>query len=212
MKNAIDKMSLPHRTFALEYVRTRNASVAYSIAYPDAERSTCGTRSVELMKDPKIQSLIKDYQDILAETHAVDAHRLIEELKKIAFSDVLDVVDLKEEVITEAIPAESEGGEPAAPRVIGRYTDIRLRHAGEIPDDARGAVQEITRGKDGAFKVKMHSKIDAIKTLGSHLGLFEQKVNVDVHVTHDLTEAARETLERIKQIRGGTVEIVKDVA
>lgn len=174
---ALQQINFQHERFALEYVRTRNATTAYGIAYPDAELSTCGSRGCELLKDALIQRLVERYREMLRETFGLDARSVIEEMKSIAFSNVMDVVE------------------------VGEEGDVNLRRGSEIPEAARAAISEISTTKDGVVKVRMHSKLDALKSLGTHLGLFQEKVDVKVSVTHDLTEVAKRALDRVRELK-----------
>lgn len=194
------KIGFEHEVFALEYVKTSNATRAYRVAYPDAELSTAGSRSSELLKDPLVSALVERYRDVLREEYAIDAHKVIGEMKKMAFSEITDVVEISP---TSIVATDDNDGE----RVI--IQEARLKPVEEISPDARAAISEISTGPNGAMKVKMHSKREALKDLGVHLGLFEQRVNVDVKVTHDLSAVAREALERVRAIRTAA-EVVKE--
>lgn len=129
------------------------------------------------MKDALIQRLVERYREMLRETFGLDARSVIEEMKSIAFSNVMDVVE------------------------VGEEGDVNLRRGSEIPEAARAAISEISTTKDGVVKVRMHSKLDALKSLGTHLGLFQEKVDVKVSVTHDLTEVAKRALDRVRELK-----------
>ena len=199
--NPLKRLTQANRQFALEYVREGNAKRAYRIAYPDAEESTCGARSSELLKDALVQKLVKKYQKLLEDAHEVDAHRVMAEMKAVGFARVTDVVEIAE----TAVPVGD--GETV-------IHEVRLRPAGEIPDEALAAISEISTGKDGSFKVKMHNKMEALTKIGNTLGMFKEEMKVDVTVKHDLTEAAKETLERLRANKGRLegAEEVKEVA
>jgi hypothetical protein len=96
---------------------------------------------------------------------------------------------------TQVIAHDAEGGE------IVILQEARLKSADDISPDARASISEITTGPNGGFKVKMHGKREALKDLGAHLGLFEQKVKVDVSVTHDLSAVAKEALDRVRALK-----------
>jgi len=192
------RITFEHERFAVEYVRTGNASIAYRMAYPDAEWSSCGARGSELSRDKLVGGLIEKYRDLLRESHGVDAQSVIDEMKKMAFADITDIVDFRP--IT--IPTTNKRGE--ADEV---YHEIRLKGLEEIPENARAAISEISTSKDGSFKVRMHSKHSALKDLGAHLGLFTEKVDVSVNVTHDLSDVAKAALSRIRELRAVEVPV-----
>ena len=50
--------------------------------------------------------------------------------------------------------------------------------ADEISDEAAAAVAEVSQTVNGALRVKMHDKHAALVSLGKHLGLFKDNVQI----------------------------------
>jgi phage terminase small subunit len=107
----------------------------------------------------------------LAERGGITQTRLIEELAKIAFSDIGRVVTWGPG--PAGIPAPKNG--VAIERMENRVT---LLDSDEIEDDVRGAVAEVSQSANGALHVKMHDKIAAIDKLARALGMYRDKIDV----------------------------------
>ena len=96
--------------------------------------------------------------------------RVLEEMAKIAFSNISDVVEFGP-------------------------TGITVKSAETIPADKRSAIREITetRGPNGTtMKIVMHDKKTALDSLARHLGLFNDKLEIN---------ASEETVQELMQAR-----------
>jgi Terminase small subunit len=88
----------------------------------------------------------------------------------IGFSDIRKVVSWRNELVTRT--EKSKDGEPVLmPRVTIVDTD-------KISDEAAAAVAEVWQTVNGALRVKMHDKHAALVSLGKHLGLFTDNVQI----------------------------------
>jgi hypothetical protein len=106
------------------------------------------------------------------ETRATERTRLVDELGKIAFSDIGKVVTWGREVTV--IPA-TENGE-AVKTIVSRVTVV---DSAEIDDDTRAAVAEVSQDANGALRIEMHDKIAAIDKLARALGMYTKKLDVN---------------------------------
>jgi phage terminase small subunit len=104
--------------------------------------------------------------------------KVLQELMNIGFSNIADVVDWMDGAIL-------------------------VRDSGRLPKNVQAAISEVSITANGAVKVKMHSKIDALVRLGEHLGLFKEHVtlsgNVEVEVT-DVSSARAILLDKLAAI------------
>lgn len=144
------------RQFVNEYLVDLNATQA-ALRAGYAERSAAVTAS-RMLKNPKIQELIQERRDALAEALDVDQTRVLRELAIISFSDIrryfrmaadgyLEVCDLTE------LPRELSAA-------IESFQMIRTPQPDGLPDKV-------------TMRLKLHSKTRGIEMLGRHLGLFE---------------------------------------
>jgi hypothetical protein len=175
-------LSEAEKRFALEYVRTMNRAEAYHIAYPGAGWSTCRNRPSVLMRRVEVQAEVERLREFYREKFGLAAEKVIQERMKVAFSNIGDV-------------AEWDGG------------SVRLVPKSELSREVTAGVAEIRMTENGP-SVKMHpGKLEALKDLGKFLGIDTERVAVDVRVTHDLSEVARATVERIRAVRAEEVAV-----
>lgn len=109
----------------------------------------------------------------------VKQERVLEEVAKVAYTNLSDVATW-----------DAEG-------------NITLKPIDEIPPHALAALNEInqTRGPNGTTtKLKLEGKLAALNTLMKHLGMFTQKIQMDVNVTtSDALTRARERVIEAKR-------------
>ena len=99
----------------------------------------------------------------MAESAGVTRTRIVDELAKIGFADIRQVVRWGK----SPIDAESENAEPNG---LGLYP-VELVPSEQIGDDAAVAVSEVSLTQTG-IKVKMHDKLGALEKLGKALSMY----------------------------------------
>lgn len=140
------------RIFVLEYIQSFNATEAARRA-GYSERSASETGHENLRK-PQIQAAIAEAVNKRMEGLEVSADRVLNELARIAFSDIRDY---------------TRWGE----------NGVRLRPSDEISEDAARAVSMVSEASSlhgGSTSFKLHDKKGALELLGKHLKLFTDKV------------------------------------
>jgi|WetSurMetagenome_2_1015567.scaffolds.fasta_scaffold32177_7 hypothetical protein len=90
----IKELSDKHKLFVTEYVKNNcNASKAYKIVYPDITDGSARANSSELLTNPNIRDAVnKEIDRVLADKRELTL-QVINEYKKIAFSDMSQYVD-----------------------------------------------------------------------------------------------------------------------
>ncbi len=128
--------------------------------------SALAKRAAKLLKKPTVINSLRARSERKAKKLEVNAESIAEEYRKIASAHVGQVFEW------------DERGE------------IQIRSSLDIPRDVLVAIESITHRitKEGTrtITVKFHSKTDALKALGQHLGMFVEKVEhkvdgADVH-------------------------------
>lgn len=116
---------------------------------------TAMEQASRLLTNVKVQEFIQKLQQKTSEKLNITKERVLNEYRKIAFSDVRNVL--------------TDNGS--------------LKSVSEIDDDTAGALAGIESfdeySKDGTFlgtnrKIRLHNKLQALQDLGKHLGLFEK--------------------------------------
>jgi hypothetical protein len=75
-------------------------------------------------------------------------------------------------------PELTEKGEDGEP-VMVMMPRVTIVDADKISDEAAAAVAEVWQTVNGALRVKMHDKHAALVSLGKHLGLFTDNVQIE---------------------------------
>lgn len=105
-----------------------------------------------LLKQPEIAARVEFLRSELAEKLMLTPERIAREYMKIAFSDLTEIIDLKDGV-------------------------VKIRDFKEIPVDAHGALSEIVQTETSqgtrTTRVKLHSKTKALADLVRIIGMAE---------------------------------------
>lgn len=145
-----------HELFAQEVAKGAVLVDAYAKAgyKPKAQNAN------RLIKNEPIQSRIAEIQGRGAARAAASVERIVEELEKIAFSDVTDVLEIR------------------GRRVIVKDTR-------NLPREVTGAIAGIKKTKAG-IEVRFHNKAAALDALARHKGMYRE--NIDLTVTVGLVD------------------------
>lgn len=127
----------------------------------------------KILARPRVAAKVAEAMAQQAKRTGVTADRVIDELSRIAFSDMRKF---------------STWGSRG----------VRLNDSdGLTGDDARcvGEVSETTSKDGGSLRFKLHDKVKALELLGKHLGMFTDNVNLRtpdgplaVTVTHEIVD------------------------
>jgi phage terminase small subunit len=163
--------------FVAEYLIDLNATQAAIRAGYSAK--TAHSQGPRLLENVDVAAAIQVALDERAERTGVTQDRVIAELAAIAFADLRDVATW-----------DADG-------------ELAMRTAAELSDEAAAALREIRSTtstvvfRDGGERstvykgVKQHDKLRALELLGKHLGMFREKVDVNVTGGFTLTQLAR---------------------
>ena len=148
--------------FVRDYVKTLDpAGAARRSGFEHLADSGNATR---LLHQPETAKAIKRGLAARRRRKLVSADRVLEELARIAFSDIRDYADW-----------DSEG--------------VTLRPRDAIPPDAASAIVEITR-RAGTTRLRLQDKKSALLVLARHVGLFEPRAAAAVDPKAERAAAA----------------------
>lgn len=154
------------KLFVHEYMVDMNALQACIRAGYSAKTAT--TMSAKLMVKPHIKAAIAKRMDKRTAKTDITAERVLQEYAKIAFADIKDFLRYGTEK-TE-VDRDDEG------RPIYAYKQVVDAKPSEEIDGT--LVNEVSIGKDGTFKFKLHDKKGALDSVAKHLGMFVDKTEV----------------------------------
>jgi len=144
---------------------------AYKQAY-NCEKMTnksIDENACKLASDTKIASRLTFLVNELKGRNMVTVERVIAEYAKIAFADIKDFLSYGTVKTRETMDKD---GDP----VFEYIQMVEARPSDEIDGTL---VNEVSIGKDGTFKFKLHDKKGALDMIGKHLGMFTDKLEIN---------------------------------
>lgn len=122
----------------------------------------------KLLRLAKVQQAIGAARAKLSAATGITAERVLNELAKIAFTDIRKLVRWRSGVLTEV---ENDDGEME----VTFAADVELVASDDLDEATAAAVKEVSITATRQLKVKLHDKRQALVDLGRHLGLFDRK-------------------------------------
>ena len=146
---------------------------AYRAVYPSIKSDdVAGAGAARLLGNVRVQGRIAEIMRAGAERAEVTVEQVVRELKLIGFSDIRKVVSWRNELVTRT--EKGEDGEP----VMVMMPQMTIVDADKISDEAAAAVAEVWQTVNGALRVKLHDKHAALVSIGKHLGMFVDRVQI----------------------------------
>lgn len=157
-----DKSTLTplQQRFAEEYIKDLNATAAYKRSgYKVKNDNIAASSAWALLRNPKVQEVIRNAANKLSESVQVDAKKVLTEYIRVAESDLADLFDESGTLkpIRE-IPL-------AARRAISSVKVRRVKERGAEPEEI--------------IEVKLWDKMKALDSLAKHLNLFDERTPLE---------------------------------
>lgn len=176
-------MTDAQKRFCDEYLIDLNATRAYKVAYPRCRKDeTANAASSRMLRNVKVQEYISEKQKEIEKRTEITQDMVIKELAKIAFLDIRKLY--------------TENGQ--------------LKNIADIDSDTAGAISQLEtleeyegygddREKIGdTQKVKLLDKTKALELLGRHLGIFNDKIDVNVKEKEEKKNAISDILNQMR--------------
>lgn len=157
------KINEKQKRFADEYLIDLNATQAAIRAGYSAK--TAEAAASRLLRNVNVSAYLQKKRDKLQDKTGITQERVLEEFAKIGFASITDYLEYKT-MMREV--GQSKGGDP----IYDWAMSVIAKDSNEVDGSP---IQEISIGRDGTFKFKMYSKLDALEKLGRHLGMFEKQ-------------------------------------
>ena len=120
-------------------------------------------REAILTANHNVQARVDELMAAAAAKTGITVERVLEELAKIAFSDIRKALDWGMK--------HGEDGTPV------QY--VTLKESQDVDDDTAATVSEVWQTNQG-IRFKFYDKSQALDKLGRHLGLFKDDTKVDI--------------------------------
>lgn len=149
------------KRFVEEYLIDLNATqAAIRSGYSEKTAHSIGH---ENLSKPDIQNAIIVAKEIRSKRTEITQDMVLQELAKIGFADIRDVV--------------SWGSTPVDDGEGGLVYPVELINSNMVADNAAAAISEVSLTAQG-IRVKMIDKKGALDSMGKHLGMFTDKVDL----------------------------------
>lgn len=162
-----------HELFAQELAKGETASAAYVTAGYQADDGNAS----KLANRPEVQARVQEITGAAAERAGVTTTQVFDELRKIAFADIRDVVSWRPELVPlkQEIEESGEEVEPDGLKAV-MVSRVTVLDSATLSEDAAAAVAEVAQSATGAIRIKLHDKPAALEKLARMLGMFKDRV------------------------------------
>lgn len=170
------KLTPKQKRFIEEYLIDLNATQAYLRAGYKVNENVAAVNAQRLLRNAKIQTVLAQAMMERAERTKITQDKVVHELAKIAFSKGTDFVRVV--IKTGYRPILNDEGNVIDYEPYD-YQAVEVLNTDEIPVDKQAAIAGIKQGATG-IEVKLNDKVKALELLGRHLGMFNDKLDVNV--------------------------------
>lgn len=143
------------KRFCEEYLIDLNATRAYMAAYPRVKNeNTAAACASENLRKPKVKEYLDERKKDRQKRTEITQDRVLRELATIAFTNATEIVSY------------DRGGH------------VRIKATEDLGKDEKKIIAGIKEGQWGT-EVKFHDRLRALELLMKHLGMFDQKDELD---------------------------------
>jgi len=186
--------------FVLDWIETSCKTEAYRRNYACNKMSekTINNNAYMVSKRSEVQERYNNLMNKAVKRSEVTQDMIIQELVKIAFSDIGDFIEIGKgaENFDEETKEMMEKLGVTSQKVI-------IKNSSEIPKEKKGVIKSIKQGANG-IELTIHDKMASIQLLGKHLGMFGDKLEVTEKKDYeDLTddELDKQIEEKEKELK-----------
>lgn len=188
------KLTPKQKAFIDEYLIDLNATqAAIRAGYSSKTARKIGQ---ENLTKPDIQAEIQKKMKDREERTEITQDKVLKELAAIAFAKGSDFAKVVKKTALQ--PVFDDVGDVIDHQEV-TYNVVEIEPTDEIPDEKKKAISGIKQGKHG-IEVNTCDKVRALELLGRHLGMFTDKVKVDVGGGLDKLDSI------MKQLGGDSME------
>ena len=171
-------MTKKQKLFADEYLIDLNATRAYRVAYPAVKRDETATAAAaRMLRNVKVQEYISERMQERQQRTEITQDMVIKELAAIGFSKATDYVTIKGGVVC-------------------------IKDTDALTEDQIRAIAGIKEGANG-IEVKLNDKEKALELLGRHLGMWNDKLDINAPALDDSLKEMEDYFERLKESGSG---------
>jgi phage terminase small subunit len=189
-KKKVEELTKKELIFIDELIKDKTQRQAYLIAYPHTikwKKETIDNKASKLFNRDEIKARYLAIRERLKqeaeEESIIDAKEILREYKKIAFADIKDFLEFGTETNMVEISKDVK---------VPEYTQvIKMKDSKEVDGTL---INEISIGRTGTFKFKLHDKLRALNKLAQYVRLIrpedEDEEEIDDGLMEQIEKAA----------------------
>jgi phage terminase small subunit len=174
-KNPLElKLTRRQELFVREYMVDLDAKrAAIAVGYSERSADAIGRENI---RKPHIRAVIDVEIAERAKRLDISAQAVIQELARIGFADMADYIEIDESGMIRALPLDTlaEGKS----RIIKKVKEKRTIRTTKGDKDNPDGDQIL----DDTYEFELHDKVKSLELLAKHLGLLQDKTEVNVNV------------------------------
>lgn len=167
-------MTEKQKIFADEYLIDLNATRAYRAAYPNCKKdSSADAAARKLLGNTRIQTYITERMEERQKRTEITQDMVLQELAAIAFARATDYVSVMDGM-------------------------VQVKDTDQLSDSQIAAIAGIKETQNG-IEVKLGSKEKTLELLGRHLGMWNDKINVEgqIETKNPFSDLTTEELKKL---------------
>lgn len=173
---AVSPMTEKQKIFADEYLIDLNATRAYRAAYPSVKKEeSAASAAARMLRNVKVAEYIAERMEERQKRTEITQDMVLQELAAIAFARATDYVSVRDGM-------------------------VQVKDTDQLSDLQIAAITGIKETQNG-IEVKLGSKEKTLELLGRHLGMWNDKINVEGQV-ETKNPFADLTTEELKKLVG----------
>lgn len=194
--------------FCMYYTKYWSPTKAYKKAY-DCDYSTAKAHGYKLLRNVAIKGEIDRMKKELEQETFIDSRAILQKYIDIAFADITDFIDFSqveshaEETVKEFAP-DGKVTKEITTQIPYTYTKFVMHHSAEVDGTL---ITEMSKGKDGMFKVKLADKMQAL----AFLVKFKDLLNEDERKRLQEEKVKAETMKIRSETKGLNIAQAKGV-
>ncbi len=190
------RLTEKQKRFCDEYLVDLNATRAYKVVYKNVKKDeTASAAASRLLRNVKVQNYIEKKMKEREKRTEITQDKVLKELAKIAFANAADYARVVEKEYVEDIRDE-EGN------VIGQEVRkckvVEIEPTDNLDKDKQAAIAGIKHGAAG-IEIKLNDKLRALELIGRHLGMFNDKLELQgsVNTNNPFADLTTEELKKL---------------
>lgn len=167
-------MTEKQKIFADEYLIDLNATRAYRVAYPSVKKEeSAASAAARMLRNVKVAEYIAERMEERQKRTEITQDMVLQELAAIAFARATDYVSVRDGM-------------------------VQVKDTDQLSDSQIAAIAGIKETQNG-IEVKLGSKEKTLELLGRHLGMWNDKINVEgqVEAKNPFADLTTEELKKL---------------